>query len=328
MQLPIFLFNDIFKEVIWGGNRIAAFKGLRSDRKNVGESWEISPIPGDESVVAGGDFDGMTLGELTSAHPEEILGNKVVAAFGPTFPLLIKFIDSADDLSIQVHPDDSMAARLHNSTGKTEMWYSIDPAPDAYLYAGFNRPVGREEFIRAVENHTITDTLKKFTPAAGDVFFLPAGRVHSIGRGNFVCEIQQASNITYRIYDYGRRQPDGSLRELHIDQSLEAADLADCGANVGHATPTDGGRRQLAHCRYFHAEYISLDSPAYLDGADGSFTALVCVGGAARLTDASGRTVSLSRGRSALVPAAISKIHISPLPSGAELLVVTVPSDY
>ncbi len=205
-MLPIFSFEPVFKSVLWGGKRIAEFKGIPSQGDHVGESWELSPMPGHESVVADGPFKGETLPQLLAAHGREIMGEKLYERYGDKFPLLIKFIDSTQDLSIQVHPDDELAAKRHDSLGKTEMWYSVVPAEGAYLYAGFSQEMDADKFRRMVADSTIVDALSKYYTKPGDVFFLPAGRVHAIGQGNFVLEIQEASDITYRIYDYNRRR--------------------------------------------------------------------------------------------------------------------------
>ena len=199
-MLPIFRFEPIFKSVLWGGKRIAEFKGIASQGDHVGESWELSPMPGHESVVADGLFKGETLPQLLASHGKEIMGEKLYERYGDKFPLLIKFIDSTQDLSIQVHPDDALAGKRHDSLGKTEMWYSVLPTSTAYLYAGFSQDMNPEKFRRMVADSTIVDALKKYYTKPGDVFFLPAGRVHAIGEGNFVLEIQEASDITYRIY--------------------------------------------------------------------------------------------------------------------------------
>ena len=191
-NFPILTFEPQFKSVIWGGDRIARFKGLPSQGDTVGESWELSCVPGHESVIAAGPFKGQPFNEVLAAHTDEIMGERLAERYGTEFPLLIKLIDSADDLSVQVHPDDTLARKRHNCPGKTEMWISVDPAEGAYLYSGFNREITPDEFRRRIADNTLTEVLGKYNPAKGDVFFLPAGRVHSIGKGNFVLEIQQA----------------------------------------------------------------------------------------------------------------------------------------
>lgn len=313
MNLPILRFHNIFKSVIWGGERIAQFKGLPSQGDHVGESWELSPMAGNESVVDGGDFDGRTLPSLVEEFPDEILGAPVAARYGSKFPLLIKFIDSNDDLSIQVHPDDSLAAKRHNSLGKTEMWYSIDPAEGAYLYAGFKERITPEQFRASIADNTIVDYLKKFYTKAGDVFFLPAGRVHSIGRGNFVCEIQEASDITYRIYDYDRRDAAGNPRQLHVDESVDAVNYDDTDMEVRNVKPLPDRDVLLEMCPFFTVTLFDAGNKGRFDLAPGrSFTVFVCIGGAATLTDPDGRTTALRQGDTVLIPASIPWVDIAP----------------
>jgi mannose-6-phosphate isomerase len=236
-MIPVLKFHPLFKSVIWGGQRIAQFKNIPSQGDHIGESWELSPMPGFESIVADGPFKGESLSTLVARYPREILGDKVNEKYHGKFPLLIKFIDSNDDLSIQVHPDDEMAQRLYGSYGKTEMWYSLQPKPGAYLYSGFNCPMDAETLRRKIADNTIIDVLGKYYVKPGDVFYLPAGRIHAIGKGNFVVEIQQACDHTYRIYDYDRRDANGHPRALHIDQALAALHFpsAPAGSNPANA---------------------------------------------------------------------------------------------
>ena len=218
-------FKPILKTVVWGGEKIAPFKGIRTDQHNIGESWELSGVPGNESVVANGPLAGKTVTELISEYGEKLIGRSNYEKTGTEFPLLIKFIDARQDLSIQVHPNDELAAARHNgSKGKTEMWYVVSADKDAHLMSGLNREITPDEYVARVENNTITDVLCDYKVSPGDVFFLPAGRIHSIGSGSFIAEIQQTSNITYRIYDFGRLGLDGKPRELHTGLAKDAID--------------------------------------------------------------------------------------------------------
>ena len=219
-----YLFQPILKEIIWGGTDIRPFKGMTPTQEKIGESWELSHVDGDFSVVAYGADKGKTIDELIREYGESLLGAGVMKRFGTRFPLLIKFIDARDDLSIQVHPDDALAEKRHHSFGKTEMWYVIKATPDAALYCGFSQPIDVDEYVRRVEDNSIMEVLKRYNVTAGDVFFLPAGRVHAIGAGCFIAEIQQTSNITYRIYDYNRKGADGKGRELHTELAKDAID--------------------------------------------------------------------------------------------------------
>ena len=217
-------FKPILKKIIWGGSDICPFKGITPVQEGIGESWELSHVEGNYSVVDNGALEGKTLDELIRTYGKQLLGEKVVEQFGSIFPLLIKFIDARDNLSIQVHPDDELAKKRHNSFGKTEMWYVINAAKGAGLYSGFSKQINVDEYVKRVEDNTIMDVLQRYEVNPGDVFFLPAGRVHAIGAGCFIAEIQQTSNITYRIYDYDRKGPDGKGRELHTELAKDAID--------------------------------------------------------------------------------------------------------
>src|SRR5574344_691871 len=219
-------FEPILKQTLWGGDKIISFKQLNDTRTEVGESWEISAVEGSESIVAEGPDKGMTLTEVLSKYREELLGEANYARFGYKFPLLIKFIDAKQDLSIQVHPSDELAKKRHNSFGKTEMWYVINADKGARLRSGFSEQITPKEYKERVQDNTITDVLAEYEIHAGDVFFLPAGRIHSIGAGAFIAEIQQTSDITYRIYDFGRVDAkSGKPRQLHIEEAREAIDF-------------------------------------------------------------------------------------------------------
>lgn len=311
-MLPVLKFSTYFKPVIWGGERIARFKGLPFQGDNIGESWELSPMPGHESVVADGPFKGETLNDVVARHPREVLGRHVAEKCHGRFPLLVKFIDSNDDLSIQVHPDDALAERRHNSLGKTEMWYSILPTENAYLYAGFNQEMTPEKFRKMIDDNTIVDALGKFYVKPGDLFFLPAGRVHAIGKGNLVVEIQQASDITYRIYDYDRRDASGNPRELHVEQSVEAVNFADTLPAPKNIIPARGETALLEKCEYFTTSAMDVDGTATVDLSPlDSFTILIGIEGDLTVTDTEGRHTHLPQGQTLLVPAEIPSLAIS-----------------
>lgn len=310
-MLPILKFKPYYKSVIWGGTRIATFKGVESQGDTIGESWELSPMPGHESVVADGPYAGRTLNSLVDEFPEQLLGENVVNKFGPNFPLLIKFIDSTSDLSIQVHPDDALAAKRHNSPGKTEMWYSVQPTPTAYLYAGFSRHISPDEFRRMVAESTIVDALARYDTKPGDVFFLPAGRVHAIGQGNFVLEIQEASDITYRIYDYNRRDADGNLRRLHVDESVDAINYDDRAEAAKNVIATPGHEVMLEDCTYFTTTLVNVAGTFKLDlAARPSFTILVATKGNMTVVAPDGATTPLPQGQTLLVPAEMPEITL------------------
>ena len=309
--MEILKFDPIFKSVIWGGKRIAEFKGLPSQGDHIGESWELSPMEGHESVVSQGTFKGATLPSLIANHGNEIMGERLMKKYDGKFPLLIKLIDSSDDLSVQVHPDDELAAKRHNSLGKTEMWYSIAPAEGAYLYAGFSKHIDAAEFRRQVAENEIIPSLHKYFTHPGDIFFLPAGRVHSIGRGNFVLEIQEASDITYRIYDYDRRDAQGNPRQLHVEESVDAIDFDDTAdLPAENEVGVVGELRPLAESSYFKTEIARVDGTMTIDlAARNSFTILVATAGELTVKNADGE-ISLRQGETALVAASTPSITI------------------
>ncbi len=309
--MEILKFDPILKSVIWGGKRISEFKGLPSQGDHIGESWELSPMEGHESVVSQGTFKGATLPSLIANHGNEIMGERLMKKYDGKFPLLIKLIDSSDDLSVQVHPDDELAAKRHNSLGKTEMWYSIAPAEGAYLYAGFSKHIDAAEFRRQVAENEIIPSLHKYFTHPGDIFFLPAGRVHSIGRGNFVLEIQEASDITYRIYDYDRRDAQGNPRQLHVEESVDAIDFDDTAdLPAENELGVVGELRPLAESSYFKTEIARVDGTMTIDlAARNSFTILVATAGELTVKNADGE-ISLRQGETALVAASTPSITI------------------
>lgn len=299
----MYKFHPIFKSVLWGGRRIAEFKGIAPQGDTIGESWELSPMKGHESVISEGPDRGKTLTELIAEKGAEVMGKRLMEKYHGKFPLLIKFIDSQNDLSIQVHPDEELAARRHHGTGKTELWYSVEPEEGAYLYCGFSRDIDADEFRRRVSGHTLVKALRRYETRKGDVFFLPAGRIHSLGKGNFVLEIQQASDITYRIYDYDRADADGNKRELHVEQSVDAVRFGDITSErVKNVLPCPNGHAMLATCRHFHSELLTIDGEVKSDLTKrDSFTVLTCTDGELTLTTDNDRT-QLRRGETILIP--------------------------
>ena len=320
-KLPILKFTPIFKSVLWGGKRIAQFKNMPPQGDHVGESWELSPMKGNESVVSEGPMKGRTLPELMISDGEEIMGKRLYAKYGDNFPLLIKFIDSTDDLSIQVHPDDELAAKRHNSLGKTEMWFSVLPAEGAYLYAGFKKQITPEQFRAMVADNTIVDVLGKFYPKRGDMFFLPAGRVHSIGRGNFVLEIQEASDITYRIYDYDRRDAQGNPRQLHIEESVDSITYNDTEMTVDHFEPKAGEEIVMESCPFFTTTLMEIEGTTTLKlaGRD-SFSVVISTRGNAVLTAPDGSKTILNQGETVLVPASMESLDITASGDSCEIV--------
>lgn len=313
-----FKFQPILKPVIWGGSDISHFKGIDPVQEGIGESWEISGVKNNLSVVANGHLAGTTLEELIAEARDTLVGREVYHKFGNTFPLLIKFIDARDDLSIQVHPDDKLAGERHHSFGKTEMWYVIKAAPGAFLYSGFEKQITPDEYVETVQNNTFTHTLKRYEVQEGDVFFLPAGRVHAIGAGCFIAEIQQTSDITYRIYDYNRKDAAGNSRELHTELAKDAIDY-----NLYDSYKTNYNRNinhpvKLASCPYFTTNLLEMEqevsmtrSYADLD----SFVIYICMGGQCTVEDDKGNVETIRQGESMLIPANTGSVTLIPTES-------------
>ncbi|MGL4332746.1 MAG: type I phosphomannose isomerase catalytic subunit [Bacteroidales bacterium] len=306
-------FEPILKSLIWGGDKIASFKNVETDQKNIGESWEVSQVEGNVSVVSNGPDKGKDLADLIHEHKAELLGTKVYARFGEMFPLLIKFIDARDNLSIQVHPDDELAKKRHNSFGKTEMWYVMDAEKDAKILCGFSKQIDAAEYVSRVNNNTIMDVIQSYEAKEGQVFYLPAGRIHAIGAGSFIAEIQQTSNITYRIYDYDRRDKDGNARELHTELAKDALDYTVYPSYLSEYEKQDDTANQIVTSPYFTTNYLPITSEIKRNHlASDSFVIYICMKGKAVLTDANGFKVTISKGESVLVPASVADITISP----------------
>ena len=318
----MYLFHPILKEVLWGGAAICPFKNLPSDPRKIGESWEVSDVENRSSIVADGPEEGVALGELVRRYGAELVGRSVMERFGERFPLLIKFIDARDDLSVQVHPGDELALQRHGSFGKTEMWYVVQAAPGAALYSGFSRPIDADEFRRRVEDQTLMEVLCRYEVRPGDVFFLPAGRVHAIGAGCFVAEIQQTSDVTYRIYDYDRRDANGCPRELHVAQALDAIDYTYLPDHRTHYTPRPDSAVELAHCPYFTTHLLDLTTqPMTRDFARlDSFVIYLCMAGGVSLCDDVGNVRTIRRGQTILLPATTRHITLTPETEGVKLL--------
>lgn len=300
-------FVPYLKSVIWGGERICRFKGIEQTEANIGESWEISAVPGHESVVAEGPYKGMNITELISCFGPELLGTAVFARYEGKFPLLVKFIDANDNLSVQVHPDDELAKERHGSLGKTEMWYIIDADEGARIYSGFNRKMTSDEYVTMVADNTIGEALAVHESHAGDVFFLPAGRVHAIGAGNLLAEIQESSDITYRIYDYDRRDAQGNPRELHTQQARDAIDYT---FHEDYRTvPADPSVEDavIVECGHFTVCRLLLDGELKKEYDEGSFTVLMCLEGEAEVVYDEG-SMSMRAGETLLLPAALTSV--------------------
>lgn len=311
-----FTFQPILKKIIWGGSDICPFKGITPVQEGIGESWELSHVDGNFSVVAEGELAGKSLDELIQTYGKQLVGGQVMERFGTRFPLLIKFIDARDNLSIQVHPNDELAKARHNSFGKTEMWYVIKAAPGAALYSGFSKQIDADEYVERVKNNTFMDVLQRYDVAEGDVFFLPAGRVHAIGAGCFIAEIQQTSNITYRIYDYNRKDANGNTRELHTELAKDAIDYTLYPDYRTHYKAHTNATIELAACKYFTTNLLDIDVTMTRDFSElDSFVVYICMGGSATLQDNKDNKLQIHQGQTVLIPADTTSVTLIPTPS-------------
>lgn len=298
------LFHNNLHTLVWGGNQLQPLKGLEPSGEPIGESWEISDVPSSESHVRNGKLSGRSIHSLVSEYGAVLLGNKILERYGAALPLLVKFIDAASDLSIQVHPDDELAHKRHGSLGKTEMWYVLRAEPGASLLCGFNQEINKEEYERRVDDGTIVDVLARHEVHAGDVFFIPAGRVHAICKGIMVCEIQQSSDITYRIFDYHRLGLDGKPRQLHTLEALDAIDFNVYPDYRTHYTMPTNAATCVVDCDKFVVNVLATDSSLRRDLlSKDSFVTLSCLQGTAAITDHEGNKVTLATGFSCLIPA-------------------------
>ncbi|SHF21781.1 type I phosphomannose isomerase catalytic subunit [Dysgonomonas macrotermitis] len=323
MNLYPLKFDPILKSIIWGGADICKFKGIEPQLDGIGESWEVSSVEGNISVVDSGALKGKNLQELIAEYKDRIVGKHNFEKFGTTFPLLIKFIDARDNLSIQVHPDDVLGMQRHNSFGKTEMWYVINAAPGAFLYSGFAKQLTPDEYVKSIEENTFVDYLAKHDVKKGDSFFLPAGRVHAIGAGTFIAEIQQTSNITYRIYDYNRKDANGNGRELHTELAKDAIDYKLYDSYKLNYSHKENESVQLESCQYFTTNLLELDKPQSFDhSAKDSFIIYICMDGACEIEDSSKTKIDVKQGTTVLIPAANTG-NITITPKGSVQLLET-----
>ncbi len=324
MKLYPLKFIPILKDKIWGGEKLGTVldKSI-GDSTNCGESWEISGVEGDISIVSEGKLKGKSLVELIEEFNGDIIGDKIFQKFGTKFPLLIKFIDANDDLSIQVHPDDELGMKRHNSFGKTEMWYVVDAEKEATLISGFNKQTSKDEYLEVFKNGRLIDILNREEVLNDDVFFLPAGRVHTIGKGLLIAEIQQTSDITYRIYDFDRVDANGIGRDLHVEEAVDAIDY-----NFYDEYKTQYDREakeaEIGRSPYFVTNRLIVDKTLQRDYSKlDSCVIIMCIEGDGTLSFEGG-SILYKLGDSILIPNVISGIEISPS-SKSKLLEVRIP---
>ena len=307
-------FKPILKERIWGGSKLKTLLNKKGLVEKCGESWEISAVQGDISVVENGFLKNNTLEELIEVYMGDLVGDNIYEKFGIEFPLLIKFIDATADLSIQVHPNDELAREKHNSYGKTEMWYILDAEPDAKLISGFSKQISREEYLNYLNSKRLKEIMNYCDVKPGDVFFIPAGRVHAIGTGILLTEIQQTSDITYRIYDWDRTDANGNPRELHTDLALDAIDYSHIQNVKNKYINVSNIPVNLAKCEYFTANKIIIQDQIERDYFNlDSFVIYICCKGRLNIIyDTSGK-IELSKGETVLIPASIDNLILDPV---------------
>ncbi len=322
MNLYPLKFNPILKERLWGGSKLGDIFGKPIENDITGESWELSTVKGDISVVANGALAGSSLQDLIDTNAEALLGKSVVERFGKEFPILIKFIDAKQDLSIQLHPNDQLAKERHNSFGKTEMWYIMDADKDASLIVGFNKTVTKEEYQKSIENDTLIDLMNYEKVKEGDTFFINTGKIHAIGAGVVLAEIQQTSDVTYRVFDFNRKDKDGNCRELHTDLALDAMDYEKKDDFIVAYDKQKNVVNEMVNCPYFKTNYINLNDSLSQDVTQrDSFTIYMCVGGSATISNDLG-TAKVKKGETVLLPANSKNITIDT--TDVTLLEVTI----
>lgn len=312
-------FAPLYRTVRWGGTRLASFKNTADlPGDTIGESWEISGLEGQETQVAEGPLTGTKLSSVLRQYGERIMGSRLYERYGNDFPLLIKLIDAADDLSVQVHPDD---AKAPDGRGKTELWYIIKADPGSYLYSGFNRPVDREGLTRAMNDNRLVDILAKHFPAPGDVFYIPAGRIHSIGAGNLLLEIQQASSTTYRLHDHNRLDQDGRPRQLHVDDALDVIDYSQTDFGLARPQLLINCETRVKRTPFFTVTAVQVMEDMEIDIAStDSPRVIVATSGKGTITDIHGNTARISRGQTILVPLESQKVTVSPTATPLRLI--------
>lgn len=309
MKLYPLQFEPILKERIWGGTKLKTHLNKPIASEITGESWEISTVENDVSIIANGVFKGKLLNELINDFPEQVLGTKVFEQFGKQFPLLFKYLDAREDLSIQVHPNDELAAKRHNSFGKTEMWYVMQADDEARLIVGFKEKSSSEEYIKHLENKTLLNILDTKKVKKGDVFFLETGTVHAIGAGTVIAEIQQTSDITYRLYDFDRVDANGNTRELHVDLALEAINYDKVEAQKEYLK-IENTSNEVVDCSYFTTNFIPLNGNLNVNKNQNSFTVYMCVDGDFELI-LNEEKYSYKKGDTVLIPASLTDFQLS-----------------
>jgi len=309
MKLYPLQFSPILKERIWGGEKLKTILNKPITSKITGESWELSTVEGDVSVVANGELAGKSLNDLIDSNPGGLLGTAVYKRFGKQFPLLFKYLDAREDLSIQVHPNDELAKKRHNSFGKTEMWYVLQADTDSKLIVGFKEDSNADEYVENLKNKTLLSILDNVKVEVGDVFFLETGTVHAIGAGLVIAEIQQTSDITYRLYDFDRVDAAGNERELHVDLALDAINYNKIDTSKKYNKELNLSN-SMVDCPYFTTNYLPLDGKIEVNKSGNSFTVYMCVDGSFEL-EYENEKFKYLKGDTILMPAALKAFVLS-----------------
>ena len=306
-------FEPIIKDKIWGGKKLRTVLHKKEAGDKAGESWEISCYDKDISIVAEGFLKGNNLEELIEIYMGDLVGDKIFDKFGLVFPLLIKFIHAEDILSIQVHPNDEVAMRKHSSFGKTEMWYIMESDPGSTIISGFNREMDKQTYIKYLQEGKLEEIMNYEKTHSGDVFFIPAGRVHDIGAGNLLVEIQQTSDLTYRIYDFNRKDDQGNTRELHTEDALEVIDFKEQPSYRENYKKEKNKGVNMVDCPYFTTNLISFDKPVEKDyNLIDSFIIYICTEGSSTIKSGTHSSIFITKGESVLIPAMLKNIEIIP----------------
>lgn len=313
----MWIFHTIYHSKIWGGRYIAKLKGIEPVSDSIGESWELSGLPGNVSVIKDGTDPGLTLNDLVEKMGPELLGRRNFERFGHNFPLLIKFIDAQADLSVQVHPDNKMAAEEGLPHGKTELWYVVSSKPGAQIANGFLNPVDPADYRDLLKSGRIEDSLRYIETKPDMAFFIPAGRVHAIGGGNLICEIQQSSDTTYRLYDYNRRDADGNLRELHTEKAFRALDFDDCNGDCLQPERRSEVEKKIAECDEFSVNLLESEARIDRDYSElDSFVIMIAIKGDVELEnrreDGTQTTLPMREGEVVLLPATARSLSVTP----------------
>jgi mannose-6-phosphate isomerase len=326
MELYPLKFNPIYKERIWGGKKLETQFGKDlGGKENIGESWELSAVEDNISVVTNGLLAGNDLQELIEVYMGDLVGEKVFEKFGTEFPLLIKLIDANDDLSIQVHPNDEEAMKRHNAFGKTEMWIALDSSEKPRLISGFNQDTNKETFLKMLNENTVTQLFNYELVEEGDVFFVPAGRIHAICSGNLIAEIQQTSDITYRIYDYDRKDKNGNGRDLHLDLALDVIDYSKVKSPKTKYLTEQNIPVELVSCSYFTTNRLILTKPLGRDYYSfDSFGIFICTEGICKVGKSRGQKEIMKKGDTILIPSSLSSIELIPLTERVDLIGVYI----